>query len=188
MNFGRPFARAIGVAAAPLLAIAALVSFFAPGCVHPPSVESIDISTGAHVTRHWAPSPAYDFSGSFRSPQTGELQLIREGDEWRGRYAYTVCKCSVTGEIRGNSEGNLLRAEFSEYTSGCPNTGWRKGDAFLYAPSAPGDSPYLYGRRVDWVDKVGFRGASIVVRQDAGAWTMLRVSQIGPPDSAAHCP
>ena len=72
----------------------------------------------AHVVRGDMPS-GESFTGSYHSPQIGDVFLEQTGDHVVGQYSYNRASCRATGRIEGHVEGNLLRFTWTESQRAC---------------------------------------------------------------------
>ncbi len=59
------------------------------------------------------------FTGSYHSPQIGDLYLDQQGDTVIGQYEYDRAACHATGRIEGRVTGNLMRFSWTESQAAC---------------------------------------------------------------------
>jgi hypothetical protein len=72
----------------------------------------------AHITRGEMPS-AESFTGSYHSPQIGDVFLEQTGETVIGTYEYDRAACHATGRFEGRVSGNLLRFTWTESQAEC---------------------------------------------------------------------
>ncbi|MEZ4409796.1 MAG: hypothetical protein R3A52_25480 [Polyangiales bacterium] len=78
------------------------------------------------------PMPANEsFTGSFSSPQIGDVFLEQTGDSVVGQYSYPRGACRATGRIEGRVEGNLLRFSWTESQRSCGRLGLLRGKGYF---------------------------------------------------------
>lgn len=91
----------------------------------------------AHVTSGDMPS-GETYTGSYHSPQIGDVFLEQTGDTVVGTYEYERAACHATGRVEGSLQGNLLRFNWTESQAECgrlaPLTG--RGYFLLWKDSA----------------------------------------------------
>jgi hypothetical protein len=136
---------------AELVLIGALVA----GCGGPQRARSytwqgLDEATAQNVTVHQGPMPAgQTFTGVYRSPQIGDIEMVQTGDAIVGRYEYDRGSCHVTARIEGSVTGNLLRYSWREDHRPCGRIAPVVGRGFfLYQVEDTGDIQRgrLFGR------------------------------------------
>ena len=72
----------------------------------------------AHVTQGAMPS-GESFTGSYHSPQIGDVFLDQAGESVTGTYEYDRAACHATGRVEGRVTGNLLRFSWTESQAEC---------------------------------------------------------------------
>ena len=56
------------------------------------------------------PMPSgHSFSGVYRSPQIGDIDIVQTGDSVVGRYEYDRGSCHVVARLEGSANGNASR-------------------------------------------------------------------------------
>jgi hypothetical protein len=109
-----------------------------------------DDATGQNVSHQQGQMPAgHDFTGVYRSPQIGDVQIVQTGQHIVGTYDYDRANCHVTARFEGSVTGNLAKFSWREDHRACgrlaPITG--KG-FFLYVveTTQQGDTEIQRGR------------------------------------------
>lgn len=72
----------------------------------------------AHVTPGAMPS-GESFTGSYHSPQIGDVFLEQTGEVVTGTYEYDRAACHATGRVEGRTNGNLLSFSWTESQAEC---------------------------------------------------------------------
>ncbi|MEI8255672.1 MAG: hypothetical protein WCJ30_08375, partial [Deltaproteobacteria bacterium] len=77
--------------------------------------NDLDEATGQRLNLTQGAMPAgQTFTGVYRSPQIGEIQIVQTGDAIVGQYEYDRGSCHVRARIEGTASGNLLRFNWRE--------------------------------------------------------------------------
>lgn len=112
--------------------------------------EGLDEATSQRVSIRQGPMPSnHTFTGVYRSPQIGDLELVQTGDAVVGRYEYDRGSCHVTARVEGTATGNLLRFNWREDHRVCGRIAPVVGRGyFLYHVERAGDIERgrLFGR------------------------------------------
>ncbi len=75
----------------------------------------VDESSGQRMNLSQGAMPAgQTFTGVYRSPQIGDIEIVQTGDSVAGRYEYDRASCHVRARIEGTVSGNLLRFNWRE--------------------------------------------------------------------------
>jgi hypothetical protein len=144
------------------------------GCGGPQRARSyewagLDEASGQNLRLQQGPMPANQtFTGVYRSPQIGDIELVQTGDAVVGRYEYDRGSCHVVARIEGNATGNLLRFTWREDHRPCGRIAPVVGRAFfLYHVEETGDIQRgrLFGR---W----GYGEDD----QEGGSWTAFKIA------------
>lgn len=91
-----------------------------------------DQATMVDVNVVRGPMPGTEsYTGSFSSPQIGDVYLEQTGDAVVGQYAYPRGACRATGRIEGRVEGNLLRFRWTESQRTCGRLGLLTGHGYF---------------------------------------------------------
>lgn len=72
----------------------------------------------AHITQGAMPS-GETWSGSYSSPQIGEVYLDQTGDVVTGTYEYDRAACHARGTLEGRANGNLMTFTWTESQAEC---------------------------------------------------------------------
>lgn len=96
--------------------------------------SGLDESNGQNVTVSQGPMPTDEtFTGVYRSPQIGDLELVQTGSALTGRYEYDRGSCHVTATLEGTVEGNVAQLRWTENHRPCGRIAPVVGRAyFLY--------------------------------------------------------
>lgn len=169
-----------------VLAVSAVLACSA--CAGPSSFTVVDASSGQSVALAPGPKkPGQSFTGRYRSPQSGELELVQYGDRLEGSYAYRLCGCRFAGQVSGEVTGNFARVRFSETTDCRPGRVLHGDGELVYhaIPLAPTPAE-LFGSRRYLSEPAGPRGSA---RYERSVWTAVEVEpSASPPSDAPHCP
>lgn len=175
-------------------AFAVTLAIALAACTSAPAFNGVDVQTGQTVAPVPAPlRPGQSFSGSYLSPELGELELFQEGEHVEGTYVGHLCACTVFGRLAGDVDGNLARVRFIERLTACGPERELQGDGFFYYRSAPptGTPPSLFGSRTYHVLTPAPR--SLPRAGDAAAtsvWVAHGRDAAAPvaADAGNHCP
>ncbi len=169
-----------------LLGVSAVLACSA--CAGASSFSAVDPFSGQSVSLAPGPKkPGQSFTGRYRSPQSGELELVQYGDRLEGSYAYQLCGCHFAGHVSGEVTGNLAHVHFSEATACSPGHVLRGDGELVYRgiPLAP-NPPELFGSRRYLTQPAGPRGSAQYQRS---LWTAVAVDpRESPPSEEPHCP
>lgn len=77
--------------------------------------NDVDEASGQRVNVAQGAMPAgQSFTGVYRSPQIGDIEMVQTGDSIVGQYEYDRGSCHVRAHIEGNVSGNLMRFNWRE--------------------------------------------------------------------------
>ncbi|HEY2512642.1 MAG TPA: hypothetical protein VGI39_17365 [Polyangiaceae bacterium] len=141
------------------------------GCAATTRWEGVDVSSGRQ--RVIVPGPmaaGASFTGSYRSPQCGELELLQDGARLGGSFYQEGERRSVT-TLTGTVHGNLAEFSWQERTRSVMGSAPLKGSGFFLFDLETSGSVRLFGRRTFLV-----AGEQGVTRRDGGPWTAVRTS------------
>lgn len=127
-------------------ALLAALSLAASGCASRPQAHAyvwngLDEASGQNMRVEQGPMPENgSFTGVYRSPQIGDVEMVQTGNAVVGRYEYDRGSCHVTARFEGTAEGNLLRLRWTENHRPCGRIAPVVGRAyFLYMIETTGD-------------------------------------------------
>ncbi len=169
----------------------ALVALFAISCAtsRSHSFVGVDVESGKSIALRPTAMPAKrTFSGVYRSPHLGELQLEQRGSILSGSYEHEVDECVVMGEVHGEVRGNLAVVQWHEDERRCSRHGQFGGTGFfLYdldeRAGAAGPAK-LFGRRqihsriLPMPSDPQYAWLNAAVREEA--WTAVEIPPRGP--------
>jgi hypothetical protein len=95
--------------------------------------NDVDEATGQRMNITQGPMPTgQTFTGVYRSPQIGDIEIVQTGDSVAGRYEYDRASCHVRATIEGTVQGNLLRFNWREDHRPCGRIQPVIGRAFFF--------------------------------------------------------
>jgi hypothetical protein len=132
------------------------------------SWHGFDEATGQTVTIPQGAMPSgQSFTGVYRSPQIGDINLSQTGDAVIGAYEYDRGDCHVRATLEGSTTGNLFRFHWSEDHRQCGRMALVTGRGyFLIATETTGETQRarLWGR---W----GYQNDD----RSGGPWTAFKI-------------
>ena len=141
------------------------------GCATPTRWEGVDVSSGQQrVLVPGAMPVGASFTGSYRSPQCGELELLQDGLRLGGSFYQEGERRSVT-TLTGTVHGNLAEFSWRERTPSAMGSAPLKGSGFFLFDLSSTGSARLFGRRTFLV-----ASEQGITRRDGGRWTAVRTS------------
>jgi hypothetical protein len=77
--------------------------------------NDVDEASGVRMSLSQGAMPTgQTFTGVYRSPQIGDIEMVQTGDSIVGQYEYDRGSCHVRARIEGTVSGNLLRFNWRE--------------------------------------------------------------------------
>ena len=141
------------------------------GCAAPVRWEGVDVSSGQQMVLVAGEMPAGgSFTGSYRSPQCGELELLQDGARLGGSFYQSGDRQSVT-TLKGTVRGNLAEFSWQERTLSAARSTPLKGSGFFLFDRPANGRVRLFGRRTFLVAT-----EEGITRRDGGPWTAVRTS------------
>ena len=128
----------------------------------------LDEGTGTNVSLSQGAMPAnHTFTGVYRSPQIGDIEIVQTGDSNVGRYEFDRGSCHVRGRLEGSASGNLFRFTWTEDHRECGRIEPVRGRGYFLYHVEEAESPRgrLFGK---W----GYREDD----HGGGAWTAFKIA------------
>jgi hypothetical protein len=113
------------------------------------SWTGLDEASGHQMNLQRGPMPAgQTFTGVYRSPQIGDIQIAQTGEAVVGVYEYDRGSCHVHARIEGTTQGNLLKFNWREDHRECGRIEPVVGHGFFLYAMDEGEIPRgrLFGR------------------------------------------
>ena len=151
--------------------------------------NGVDVTSGQSVALAPGPKlPEHSFTGTYRSPQSGEVSLEQRGSRLVGKYTYELCSCRYEGKLWGEVTGNHALVEFREHSPKCnpEHVLEGKGELFYRAISLEASPPELFGTRAYLSVPAPPRGFP---QRERSVWTAVAVNpRESPASDEPHCP